>query len=367
MLFVKNEDLKVGMRIAKPIYNKKGVLLYDRDSKITQHSIDSIKNFGLIGLYILEPAEPLPPMSEEDLEFERYQTVAVYQIQDELDLINASRKYSKIRFITEDVIKHYGRLTKKINFVQNLRSNDDYTYKHSLNCAMLSAMIGKAMNIPVQDRTDVVMASIIHDIGKLNIPKDIREKSADEITAADRAEMDRCERAGTEIVSDCFSASPNLKRIIAQSYKILSDHNKGVPQSQPKTVLGARILAVADTFDTLTAMNDYREPSSEIAALRYLMDHPDVFDPQVVDGLVASITFLANGCCVELNNGDKGLVISANDSNVLCPMVLCFSNNAIVDLSNKLASGGLAVKDVMKTMDNRCVVDKDMLKSVGMG
>lgn len=54
MIYVKSDNLKVGMRLAKPIYNKKGVLLYDRNDKITKQGIESVKNFGLIGLYILE-------------------------------------------------------------------------------------------------------------------------------------------------------------------------------------------------------------------------------------------------------------------------------------------------------------------------
>ena len=61
MKFVKTDDLKIGMRLAKPIYNKKGVLLYDRNSKLTYQGIESVKNFHLIGIYVLEPAEPLPP------------------------------------------------------------------------------------------------------------------------------------------------------------------------------------------------------------------------------------------------------------------------------------------------------------------
>ena len=60
MKFVRTEDLKAGMRLAKPIYNKKGVLLYERNSALTAPGIASAKNFGLIGVYILEPAEPLP-------------------------------------------------------------------------------------------------------------------------------------------------------------------------------------------------------------------------------------------------------------------------------------------------------------------
>ena len=60
MQFVKTADLKPGMRLAKPIYNRMGVLLYERDTRLTIQGINSIENFGLIGIFILEPAEPLP-------------------------------------------------------------------------------------------------------------------------------------------------------------------------------------------------------------------------------------------------------------------------------------------------------------------
>ena len=57
MIFVKSEDLKYGMRLAKPIYNKTGVLLYERNTRLTLQGIESVKNFGLLGLYILEPED----------------------------------------------------------------------------------------------------------------------------------------------------------------------------------------------------------------------------------------------------------------------------------------------------------------------
>ena len=75
MKFVKTDDLVPGMRLAKPIYNRNGVLLYDRNSALSAPGINSVKNFGLIGVYILEPAEPLPPMTREDLDFEQHQTI----------------------------------------------------------------------------------------------------------------------------------------------------------------------------------------------------------------------------------------------------------------------------------------------------
>ena len=84
MKFVKWEDLKSGMRLARPIYSKSGVLLYERDAKLSTASIESVKNFGLLGIYILEPAEPLPPMSEEDLAFEKFEIKTVSSLQEEI-------------------------------------------------------------------------------------------------------------------------------------------------------------------------------------------------------------------------------------------------------------------------------------------
>lgn len=82
MQFVKTADLKPGMRLAKPIYNKMGVLLYERDTKLTVQGINSIENFGLIGIFILEPAEPLPPLTREDLEFEQFQTIYMFKLKE---------------------------------------------------------------------------------------------------------------------------------------------------------------------------------------------------------------------------------------------------------------------------------------------
>ena len=53
MKFVKTRDIKTGMRLARPIYNRNGVLLYERNSKVTEQAISSIENFGLLGIYIL--------------------------------------------------------------------------------------------------------------------------------------------------------------------------------------------------------------------------------------------------------------------------------------------------------------------------
>ncbi|MBO4981657.1 MAG: hypothetical protein J6C84_07155 [Lachnospiraceae bacterium] len=121
------------MRLARPIYSKKGVLLFERNSLLTDQAIDSVKNFGLLGIYILEPAEPLPPISEEDVEFERFQVMMVSSIKEELDRICATKRQSRMQNLTGLIIKNYGHLETKINFYQNLRSKEDFVCRPNMS------------------------------------------------------------------------------------------------------------------------------------------------------------------------------------------------------------------------------------------
>ena len=92
------------------------------------------------------------------------------------------------------------------------------------------------------------------------------------------------------------------------------------------------------------------------------MGHPEIFHPKAVEALVNSINILAPGTSVELTSGEKALVLSVNPQDVLRPMVLVFSSNQIVDLSDRRMFDDLEIADIMKTMDNRYVMDEDALK-----
>lgn len=361
MLFVKTEDLKAGMRLAKPIYNKNGVMLYDRNSKITSQGIISVNNFGLIGIYILEPAEPVPPMSEDDIEFERFQAMSVFAIREILDAYSKNQKEKDMYQFINQLLKKYGSLHHKINFIQNLRSNEDYIYKHSLNTAILCALISSRLGLEFKSQLDIVAAALLHDVGGLMVPEHIRRKRKSDITEDDDKKIIQCYQNSYMAFKDNTDLSPDIKRILSASIAVLHPDIPAASAKMP-TVIGAEILKVAYNFDNMTAMKFGDEPLSEIAAVRYLLEHADEFDKKVVDALLDSINILSPGVCVEFTNGDKGLVVTANDSNVLEPFVLSFKDNKLYNLGDSAVARSMQIKDIMKTMDNRHVVDSDLLK-----
>ncbi len=364
MQFVRSNQLKAGMRLAKPIYNKLGVLLYDRENELTEQSVTSINNFGLIGLYVLEPAEPAPPITEEELEFERFQTMYMFRLKDELDVLFNGKKTTSIMNLVQTIILRYGHLNHKFAFNQTIRSTDDYNYKHSLNVAILCAMIGSVMRLDNERMEALVLAALLHDIGMFSVPVEILEKSRREYTKEDIAVINKHLQDGYAFLND--ENNPNdfpehTMRILAQTsqhffHPDYANHNS--TKWHPLT----RILQVANEYDSLTAMNIGQEPASEIAAIQYLRQYPDYYDPTIIRALTEAIQIVPRACCVELSNGEKALVLQENPINFMKPIVLLFSNNKVVDLENQDPESPLEIVDNMRTMDNRISIDVETLK-----
>lgn len=359
MEFVRMEDLKAGMRLARPIYNKKGVMLFERDTKLTNQGIDSVKNFGLLGMYILDPSEPLPPMSEEDMESEHFQITTGFSIQEELEKLKETGKQTKIETIAGMIIKKYGHLDEKITFYQNLRSQEDYISRHALNVATLCAMITHVMNIRLDEQTQTVQAALVHDIGKLSVKNDFlyAKEPSEEIMR----EIQEKQSAGLDILEHAFRNGAMLKRICSQAARLqASIDNEEENLSGGKLFVGAKILLVANRYDELTAMDLQGKAESEVKALQEFEQYPDIYDEEVVDALIKSVNILFPGNSVELNTGERALVLAGNPANVLRPTVLTFNDNTILDLSLP-ENRDFHVVDIVKTLDNRHIMDTDTI------
>ena len=353
MLFVKVDELKPGMRLGKPIYNKNGVLLYDRDTKLTMQAIYGIKNFRLLGLYILEPAEPVPPMSEDDINFERFQTMAVFSIREDLDLIDSGKKDKGLDWLCSLIIKNYGDLNHKINFVQNLRSSEDYIYKHVLNVAILSAIIAGQMGFPVGRINLLVKSAILHDIGALKLQQLLDAEDLDDGT------KEVVKKNTQETYGDLDEEVP---RLITQMQELYTSESDAEIPAALKESVNANILYVADAYDRMTAMKSFEEPTSEVKAVRELLADEERYNKKIVNALIHGISILYPGVCVELTNGEKGLVVTENEDNIFEPIVLDFRNNNLYDLSDPSVKQTVEIADVMKTMDNRIKLDKNLLE-----
>ena len=363
MQFVKTADLKPGMRLAKPIYNKNGVLLYERDTKLTIQGINSIENFGLIGIFILEPAEPVPPLSQEDLEFEQSQTIYMFQLKDNMDKLAENLVPITLLSLANDIYTRYGMLDHKLNFTQNLRSSADFVYKHSISVGILCALIANQMRFSAGDTTALITAALLYDFGYLYVPQVVLDKGED-LADSDRSFIQMNLERGYETIRPRYDECdlPKASLEIIQQMIFRNSQSLKIKEPSETVSLLTDILIVCDKFDRLTAMNIGNPPISEVAAMAYLRKHIRSYNPLVIGALAEAIHILPTGACVDLSDGEKALVLVENAADFIHPMVLKFSNNMIYDLSDPVLSSSLRVLDIMKTMDNRIAIDEETLK-----
>lgn len=356
MLFIPAAEIETGMRLAKPIYNKNGVLLYERNSPLTVQSINSIRNFGLIGIYILEPAEPLPPLSEEDLEFEQNQTVYLFHLKECFSCIQKRKPLTTLPTMVNDIIKKYGVLNHLINFNQNLRSADDFVYKHAISTAILSAMLSHALALSPKQQETVINAALLSGFGYIFVPRNIMEKGND----LEKGDLDIVQQSlerGLFFLEPYTDAYELIKQYIYQdnpSKRLYTDDN--ILQLQTD------ILKVANHYDNITGMMLGHTPQSEIVAMQKLMNSPEDFNPEVVHALATCIHIIPDGASIDLSTGDKGIVLAENPNDFMKPLILRLSNNQVYDLSNPVIANHIHIVDIMKTMDNRIHIDSETLK-----
>lgn len=364
MKFVRTDHLKAGMRLAKPIYNKNGVLLYDRNSVLTEPGIISARNFGLVGVYVLEPAEPVPPLSREDLEFEQLQTVYIFQLRECLDLIAKRKRIEPLPKLLNNIIQHYGALDHRVNFNQNLRSSEDFMYKHAISTAILVSMISSRLHYDHQQQITLAAAALLYDIGYSHVPKNILDKESDTLSTSDREVLQHSLERGIEPLGMYRSDFDFFPRALAlmQAY-VYADYPEKLAIMPDEELQGmVKILRVADQFDQMTTMNIGHEPVSEISAMKLLSADATRYDKQIVATLAECIHIVPQAANIDLSTGDKGIVLVENATNYMRPVILRLGDNKIYDLSSEADFRKIQILDIMKTMDNRISVDEETLK-----
>lgn len=362
-MFYKPEELRAGMRLAKQIYNKQGVLLYERGLVLTDQIINSVKKFGLLGVLILEPAEPLPPITAEEQEFEQLQTAYMFRLRDSLIAISKGQQPEDLPALVADLIRKFGSLDHSVKFSQTIRSSEDYNYKHAVCTAILCAMIGHQLNLPAVSMNDLITAALLADFGYLYVPREIMSKREHELTNVDLVSMDQYRAKALHLFKQETNPFDLSENVFTTLHEFLNVSRKEDPKIVTASFhLNTKILMVADKYDRMTAMSLNYQPVTSVQALRHLQKQTMLYEPPIVNALSAAISILPVGQCVELTSNRRGMIVSATPGDQFHPQVLDLSTNVVYDLSSPKLRDIIEVKDLLTTMDQRYKFDADSLK-----
>ncbi len=150
--------------------------------------------------------------------------------------------------------------------LRTLDLRDRMTARHSAAVARYSREIAAQAGLPAEDQELVHSAALLHDIGKFVLPDNILKSGRRRLTDAEWDEIKKHPYEGARIVSQIDGYQPIGEIILAHHERI---DGKGYPRGLADQEIPelARVIAVADTYDVMTARDTYREPVSSYEAV----------------------------------------------------------------------------------------------------
>ncbi len=194
-------------------------------------------------------------------------------------------------------------------------------YFHSLNVAVLSMILGRALHLRADELHQLGLGALFHDIGQLELPDPILAKR-EALTRAEQALFETHCRQGIKLGRK-LGLSEAALAVIGQHHE-LADGSGYPDRLQGKEItLFARIVAIANRYDNLCNPSDIRAALTPYEALSQMFARERTrYDDELLRRLVRCLGVYPPGSLVELSDERIGLVLSVNAEQPLRPDVL---------------------------------------------
>lgn len=206
-------------------------------------------------------------------------------------------------------------------WLTRIQARHEPTAQHSLNVAALSIVLAKSMGMSNREMEDIGVCGMLHDVGKTSMSSEILEKTGP-LDANEWTEMQRHTRYGRDILISTKSVMSGAADVAH------SHHERPDGQGYPRQLtcdsipIFAKIVAIAEAYDTMTINQPYRVACSPSVALQELYaQRGKQFDEDLVIRFIDAIGVFPPGSIVEMINGEVGIVLS-NTSDKLRPRVI---------------------------------------------
>lgn len=154
------------------------------------------------------------------------------------------------------------------------------TYGHCRRVGSYALQLARGIGLTRAEVARLLRAAALHDIGKSQCPSRLLNKPGP-LTPAEYAVVCRHAQIGAALVADL--GDPGLTEIVRHHHERWDGSGYPDGLAADEIPIGARIIAVADTFDALTSNRPYREAKGRGAALEILDDESGTqFDPRLV-------------------------------------------------------------------------------------
>lgn len=205
--------------------------------------------------------------------------------------------------------------------VVRLKNKDDYTYLHSVAVAALMMALGRRLGFEGAELTELGLAGLLHDIGKVGVPDATLNKPG-RLDPLEWASVRQHPQIGWDILRRESAAGPMALDVC------LHHHEKTDGSGYPHKLGGeaisrvARMGAICDVYDAITSDRPYKRGWEPAEAIRRMAEWQEGhFDRAIFHAFVKLIGIYPTGTLVRLASDRLAMVLSQSGGSSLTPTV----------------------------------------------
>lgn len=343
-------QLVPGMTVAENVLSFNQTLVIAAGTLLTDKLITKLDLYGILTVYVEDtiPDTSVVPIAPKDPSYsERIQKSPVFQQFKEDYTLNVDSFRDVINNVVEkniqldidvllknslDMIANGKGQLGILDMLHNMRNYDDSTYAHGMNVALICNVLATWLKFTPDQIELATACGLLHDIGKLLVPHDIITKPG-KLSAEEYAQIQKHPLAGYHLL-----LSQNVDDHVR--YAALMHHERcdgtGYPMHLPGNQIDkyARIVAIADVYDAMTAARVYRGSLCPFRVIEiFESEGYQRYDAEYLLTFLSNVvnTYIQNRC--RLSDGREGDIIFINKDKLSRPIVQC--GNEYVNLSEQ--------------------------------
>ncbi len=362
MIYIPLSRVNPGMTLAKSVSSPSGLFALLQDGEIlTDRYIKRLSACDIDGIYVemegtddIEPKSIISPKQKLEMTNEFHSLYNNYFNQPYISNSNVKSTEKIAEKIVDSILNREEHLMDMIE----IKSYDNYTYSHSLNVGILSAMLAEELGLTRNRLEDITLCALMHDIGKIDIPIEIINKNG-AVTPEEFAVIKTHPLKGVERMRKCYNLSTEVLPGIQSHHEKIDGSGYPYGYTGTQIPLFGRILSIADVYDALTSQRSYRKAWHPKEAIEYIIANSDSqFDCELVRDFSHLISVYPTGALVKLSDGSTAVVVKNHTENIFRPCVRLLEASSLgekgceIDLFEDVQYLSITVSSVLGTSNS---------------
>ncbi len=334
--FLNVQELKSGMIIMKDVL-KNGTLLIREGTIVNDEIISRLKKAYFFEKIEINVSEEVLAQNTKEAEMQRVEetfkeiSIGLKDLFEKFGFIKKNKLSSELRIFSERILKELKSVEAIIGTVGFKGNGDDPIYRHGVNVAVLSGLLGKWIGLEQSKINLLIYSALLHDFGITKLEQKFQNKQ-DILIQEKYNEVKQHAKIGYKYVDSIDYLDKSV------SYGVLMHHEREDGSGYPLGITGekihcfAKIIAIADELDVMNSDKDNIDKRGPFEILEIIKEKSlNKLDYEYSKIFLEHIVNYYMGEDVILSTGEKAKILQINTNNLSKPLL--FINGDFLDLS----------------------------------